>query len=226
MKQLLLYILLFTSTSATAQRYDNITNDWCKMNLKGKVKEMKVDKQIKLWAHTNLTRDIKTTLYFSKKGYLTKTVDSCGGMRTTTYHYTFHKDHTISLVKETSGSTQTVFFDGYHVTPAKPDSIVYIPINNSSFEEVTYSYMRGKEHISTKKYIFNNKRQLIKTINAHYSTNYTYHKDHINVQSTNNKREEEIVSTDILGNTTLSKISFEFAPLSTITKNITYTYYD
>ncbi len=71
MKQLLLYILLFTSLSATAQRYDNITNDWCKMNLKGKVKEMRVMFYSKRH-HIDSNDYQEQVYYFNKEGFVKK----------------------------------------------------------------------------------------------------------------------------------------------------------
>ncbi len=229
MKPTLLYILLLTCFTATAQPYSDITNNIKGMRLKGKVKEMHItERDTNSKKHKRTTIE-ETILRFSAEGRLMEKVEKKKKKTTTTsYQY----------LQEEDGKKLTVYVR-YSRKPKRIDTIVYHVINDT----LTRGYLlkKGEEHYP-KRFIYNNKQQLIATIyppskhvheykivQRYNGQGYMTERSTIADGRTFSTNNFIVAATDKQGNPThIKKLYDSYTCHYTLkgVKHITYTYYE
>lgn len=229
MKQLLIYLLLLTSSTAIAQPYDNIMSDWCKMGLRGKVKEMRITEQDTSSKKKKRPTTKETILKFSDEGYIVEeVVKKKKKTRSTSYQY-LHEHNREKLT----------VYARYSNKPKRIDTFVYVIVNDTLVKG--YKKNKGRQFIP-KQFTYNHKQQMTATIypsspkkyevfkiTQDYNNEGYLHKNATIVDDrTFSNTTFTIIATDEQGNPTHLKTEYESYTCHysiSGSKYISYTYY-
>ncbi len=234
MKPALLYILFFTSLSATAQSHSDIYSDWCKMGLKGKVKEMSSSYSIVLKDSNNFKLEPPfedETYKFSSSGYITTHIKSKNCFYILGKHQYFIKQEKVvgKTISYLYARNMVQWKDSLHFSSLRensylelhytnkehalnPKKALYVYDQNNNIKTITTTHNNAT--ITEKVYSYNNAQQLVRIkhlIDAPDKRNITF----------------AVTGRDTNGNPT--ELSYTDNSNGLVYKRIyyiTYTYYD
>lgn len=234
MKHLLLCILLLIGTTVVAQPYGNITSDWCKMGLNGKVKKQIVNYKYIYPnsdpAHTQVPETNKQ-FEFSPTGYLLK--QSIG------YSCKYKVGHYKYLIKHENIIGREFHYINTRGMREGIDTCKFSSFTDTSFTEHTKNSNAIERRPTETVYTYNNKKRIkrittiyqgdiIETKSFNYDANGQIVAIHI-ITNLGNKSHEvyTVIARDSKNNPT--EIDFENIAIKSLTKRkyyISYTYYD
>ncbi|MEZ5017006.1 MAG: hypothetical protein R2800_08125 [Flavipsychrobacter sp.] len=242
MKHLLLYILLLIGTTVIAQPYYNISSDWCKMGLKGKVKEMK--QKIHL-SKDGITQGYTLrTIQFSNNGQCTQFIieeyengQSKRSGQYTDFSYLKNDSYTATTYNVSSGQRSISSIQKHYIRHVSENSYVNITIYQSGKKRHTqYEFNKDQKLHHQHTYQLNGKDTIhVNEISFTYDANSRISATYDNsIESClasitlPEVRKIETTKKDNKGNAvkTATYLKVKEAYQLLYTSDITYTYYD
>lgn len=226
MRYTLLYIILFLATASAAQPYKDITSDWCKMGLKGKVKEMHATMSMFRDAMNSSVTENESVTKFSEDGYIKEVSFTIDGELFVELHYQYLSDtekHKGLIVTRKKGNH---YFR---------DSLMYVMTSDTSYTTMSYNNNTDTKQTQPTQYIYNKHQQLIVNTNGDTKSEFVYNKEgqRVKVNMTTGPNNMvvtntfSIISLDAKGNTTLIADTFHNSqPPMVSTQKFSYTYYE
>ncbi|MEZ5017005.1 MAG: hypothetical protein R2800_08120 [Flavipsychrobacter sp.] len=230
MKHLLLYLLLLAATVSYAQPYQDITSDWCKLGLHGKVKEMHITERDTNSRKRKRPTYKETILKFSDEGYIVEEiVKKKKKTRSTTYQY----------LQEYNREKLTVYAR-YSNKPKRVDTIVYVIVNDTlvkgyrqkkgePFIPKQFTYNRKQQMMATQYPSSPKKYQVFKITQDYNDEGYLYKSATVVDDRTFSNTTFTVIATDEQGNPTHIKTEYNSYTCHyslSGSQYITYTYYE